>query len=305
MVVQDAIQLGVHQLTERVGRDGEHRQSVSLNCPEPSNTPFLDTLIMLSTVLQMPQEEVLLYRVPLTQEEETLFTEYLEKRRKGLPIAYIQGKKEFYGREFRVTPDVLIPRPDTEILIEAVLEKATTLGMDSLAMPSPYTILDLCTGSGCVGITLQAELPHTEVTCVDLSEKALAICKENSKNLLPKEIQTLKSDLFTAVTGTFDIIATNPPYLTNTESDEIQHKGWNEPDMAFRGGFDGLDLIRTIVQESPKYLKKSGYLLIEAASEQGESIKTLMTQAGFVDILHYKDLSGAIRVTLGSIEKGS
>ncbi len=295
MIPQEAIQRGTRLLTEKLPN---------------STTPYLDTLLLLGTVLRCSQEEVLLSRKALTRKEEALFTKYLQERASGIPIAYIRKKKEFYGREFFVSPEVLIPRPDTEILIEAVLNLLeTTTPTGSLSLPyhatqgTPIQILDLCTGSGCIGITLQAELSNSEVLCSDLSADALTICKKNSFTLLDREIATLQSNLFSEISKKFHIIATNPPYLSNQESDEIIEKGWNEPDMAFRGGVDGLDLIRTIIAEAPKYLEKSGHLFIEAASEQAEIIKNLMTQNGFTDILHHKDLSGAIRVTSGRLHR--
>ncbi len=293
-----------------------------------TETPLLDTLLILGKVRNCTQEELLLQTDSLSEAEEAEFRHSITLRLSGLPVAYILGKKEFYGREFVVTQDVLIPRSDTEVLIEVALKLANRwppepqagevvaqrssqeeLASQNTARANESTqhtayqvaILDLCTGSGCIGITIKAELPQASVTCADLSAGALEVCKRNSHRLLGSEtaVHTVQSNLFEQVTGRFDIILTNPPYLTNAESDAIIHKGWQEPDMAFRAGADGLDLIRTIIAKSPKILQKNGYLCIEAADNQAKIIASLLTQAGFIDILHHTDLSGARRVTLG------
>ncbi len=259
-----------------------------------SDTPLLDALLILGEVLKSSQEELFLQQETLSELEVKKYGELITLRSTGFPVAYIRGKKEFYGREFMVTPSVLIPRPDTEILIEVSLHL-----LQSTTKPK---ILDLCTGSGCIGITMQAELPESDVTCVDLSPEALDMCNKNSQLLLHKPVKTIRSNLFTHITERFDAILTNPPYLTHAESDEIQQKGWNEPDMAFRGGDDGLDLIREIIHQAPNYLSSSGYLVIEAADLQAKSIENLMTQSGFIDILHHTDLSGEYRVTSGRLQ---
>ncbi len=259
-----------------------------------SETPLLDALLILGKILQSTHEELFLKQNPLSDLEIREFKKLITLRATGFPVAYIRGTKEFYGREFMVTPSVLIPRPDTEILIEAAINL-----LETVQKPK---ILDLCTGSGCIGITMQAELTESSVTCVDLSPEALEICKQNSISLLGKPIHTIESNLFTGISQTFDAILTNPPYLTDKESNEIQQKGWNEPDMAFRAGSDGLDLIREIIRQAPNYLSSSGYLVIEAADLQAKSIANLMTQSGFIDILHHTDLSGEYRVTSGKLQ---
>ena len=161
-------------------------------------------------------------------------------------------------------------------------------------------VLDLCTGSGCIAVTLKAERPMIHITASDISHDALKVAGINAEKH-EVGIDFVESNLFEEITGRFDIIATNPPYLTAAETFDMTAADWPEPSLALNGGNDGLDFIRKIIVSSLDYLDNNSYLLIEAGPKQSEEIKSLLTEAGFKDIISVKDLAGRARVTGGRI----
>ncbi|MBN2651545.1 MAG: peptide chain release factor N(5)-glutamine methyltransferase [Spirochaetales bacterium] len=269
--------------------------SAKIRLTEISETPFLDALVLFSKASKHTKEKLL----SMLQEEipEEIIYEFnilLEQRLTNRPIAYILGEKEFYGREFYVGEGVLVPRPDTEVLVEealSIIDSHYNLGCE---------VLDLCTGTGCIGLTLKLERPYINLTASDISQNSDIFFKKNTNR---HKIQTsfIQSNLFDSINQKFDIIATNPPYLTNNESDEKIAERWKEPDLALRGGDDGLDLIRKIIKDSIDYLNPDGYILIESSSQQTNIIKNLLEEAGFYDTKIIKDLAGMQRVTVGRI----
>ena len=259
-------------------------------------TPFLDAIILLSFILGISKEKLLAsYPDKINQSNENAYKEILKKRISNQPVSYLIKKKEFYGLNFYVDKNVLVPRPDSETLIETAIEILKE-SSDQKA------ILDLCTGSGALAIALKHSLPKLDIQCSDLSLKAIEVCQKNCVDILGYKLKTIQTDLFDKIDGTFDMIITNPPYLTDTETDSMMGNNWPEPDIALRGGADGLDFIRKIIKEAPRYLKKNAYLLIESSIDQTEKIKILLESGNFINIRIIKDLSGRDRVTLGQRE---
>ncbi len=228
---------------------------------------------------------------------EEKFFNAIEIRKAGLPVAYITGEKEFWGRTFRVTQDVLIPKPDTEILVE----RAITLIQNF--QNSPVTIMDVCTGSGCIALSLAADCPTVIVTATDISSKALSVARGNASKLLcGREITFLEADLRGGLPGeiqSWDMIISNPPYVPSKVATGLLEDGRSEPLLALDGGLDGLDLIKPLAQHAFKALKKGGYLLIETGEYNAAGTAAYLKALGFIDILTHRDLAGQDRVIEG------
>ena len=216
----------------------------------------------------------------------------VEKRLKHIPLGYIFGKSYFFGREFKVNENVLIPRQDTEILIEKICD-------DIKQRSREVSVLDIGTGSGAIAITIQKETGAI-VTAVDVSKGALGVAKENANNL-EAEIEFIQSDLFENVNGKFDFIVSNPPYIETEVIDTLETEVKdNEPILALDGGKDGLDFYRKIVADAPNYLNKDGKLYFEIGYNQAEALKNLMKEK-FTNILVYKDYGNNDRVVVGEL----
>ena len=228
----------------------------------------------------------------LSEENFLLYEEYIDKRAAHVPLQHILGKAYFYGYEFEVNEDVLIPRPDTEVLVGEVI-KVTRNGDN---------ILDMCTGSGCIGITLAKKFPESRVLGVDVSEKALKVAQKNKHNLEADNIDFMLSDLFGELGNdiTFNTIVSNPPYI---RSDEIPHLmpevSVFEPHEALDGSEDGLLFYRRIIKDCRANLKPQGRLLFEIGCDQGRQVSEMMQFAGFSDVHVIKDLAGNDRVVSG------
>lgn len=214
----------------------------------------------------------------------------LSRRINGEPLAYITGEKEFWSLNFKVTADVLIPRPDTELLVETALEKI-----------SPESrLLDLGTGSGAIACALAHERQDIDITATDVSEAALRIATENAATHCSGRIQLLHSDWFSALKNCqYDIIVSNPPYVENNDPHlpALSH----EPRSALTAGSDGLDDIRQIIDQARNHLSGQGWLMLEHGSEQGDAVRELLVAAGYVSIETRQDLAGLDRVTIGTV----
>jgi release factor glutamine methyltransferase len=217
------------------------------------------------------------------------FLSLVSRRAAGEPVAYLVGRREFYGREFAVSPAVLIPRPETELLVESGIARMH-------GVPRPR-ILDLGTGSGCVAITLALELAAA-VTAVDASADALAVACANAKRLGAR-VEFVASDWFSAVVGRFDLIVANPPYVAQGDPHLSAGDLRFEPPQALASGADGLSAIRRIVAEAPGYLTPNGWLLFEHGYDQAQAVRELLASVGFADIEQHRDLVGIIRVSGG------
>jgi len=218
----------------------------------------------------------------------------LQRRLDGEPIAYIFGYREFYGLPLKVSPATLIPRPDTETLVEAALKKTP--------VDVAWNILDLGTGTGAVALAIAKHRPKCHVIGVDASPEALAVAIDNRQNLDLRNASMLKSDWFSVLSGQkFDLIVSNPPYIAEADCHLNQGDLRFEPRSALASGVDGLDDIRIIIQDAPKYLKPNGWLMLEHGYDQAQSVASLLKGHGFSQIDHAQDLAGTLRVTFGSI----
>lgn len=220
----------------------------------------------------------------------------LARRQAREPMAYIMGRSEFMGYSFLTDNRVLIPRQDTECLVELAADRIRTRSDRGAGL----RILDLCTGSGCIGICIKKMFPKAEVVLSDHSEGALEVAGENARQL-QAEVEILKGDLFDPVSGTFDLILSNPPYIPSEVVDGLMPEVADyEPRTALDGEADGLYYYRKIVAQAPAYLKEEGFLLLEIGHDQGRDLETLLEEAGFTDISIEKDLAGLDRIACGT-----
>jgi release factor glutamine methyltransferase len=219
---------------------------------------------------------------------------YLRRRLAGEPIAYILGEREFYGSAFTVSPDVLIPRPETELLVDTALER--------IDRDRQVSVLDLGTGSGAIAIAIARHCPNVDMVAVDASQKALDIALINSERLLHGEqrIRFVVSDWFERFNGTrFDLIVSNPPYVAANDHHLDFGDVRFEPRQALVGGRDGLDCLRLIIARAPRYLAAGGWLLFEHGYDQGAVSQELLAEAGYVETVSECDLAGHLRVSGG------
>jgi release factor glutamine methyltransferase len=278
-------------------------------------SPGLDSSLFLAKVLNISRSMLTAAgNDNIPPSSVTAFRKLIKRRQSGECTAYILGKKEFYGLEFTVTPSVLVPRPDTETLVETALLGSREWGAGSREQrpgKRPIRVLDLCTGSGAVAIALKHTMPELEVWAADISAEALEIAKTNAARLLPPDsIRFFQGDLYTALSPTpplptplspFPIIVSNPPYIPSAEIPSLSPEVRMEPALALDGGDDGLNVIRNIISRAPEFLCTGGVLLLEADPRQMTVIAFLYKEAGFYDIQTYKDLSGRERVISGII----
>ncbi|MEZ6058008.1 MAG: peptide chain release factor N(5)-glutamine methyltransferase [Planctomycetaceae bacterium] len=259
-----------------------------------SESPRLDAEVLLAYAWGCPR--ILLYTRyddALPPEIRSRMRDLVRRRAAAEPVAYLVGKREFFSLDFEVTPAVLIPRPDTETLI-----------VEALALLKGRTapqVLDLCTGSGCIGISIARNARDSQVTAIDISPEAIAVAQRNADRLqVADRVRFLTGDLFAPLSdGTkFDVIVTNPPYVTTGElaglSADVR---LHEPHLALDGGVDGLDLLRTIIATAPQFLVPGGWLYLECSPEQVPAvIKLLEATSSYVNIDAIRDLSQQPRV---------
>lgn len=225
----------------------------------------------------------------VSEEQEALYRKYIETRASHIPLQHITGVQEFMGLEFLVNEHVLVPRQDTEVLVESVLE----------VLKPGMKVLDMCTGSGCILLSLMNCEKQILGVGVDISEDALKVAKANGERIGVKT-DFIQSDLFENVSGKYDVIVSNPPYIRTAVIEELKDEvKLHDPFIALDGKEDGLYFYRKIVEKSPEYLVNGGQLLFEIGHDQGEDVKKLMEQAGFTGITVKKDLAGLDRVVLG------
>lgn len=222
----------------------------------------------------------------LSDQQRIKYQNWIERLKNGEPLAYIIGYKEFFSRRFRVTPDTLIPRPDTEILVEKILALAE----------NKTSMLDMGTGSGCIAISCKLENPTLNVSACDISLAALTIAKENAK-LLNAEISFVESNWFQALNEKFAIIASNPPYI-HAMDNHLTNLAY-EPISALTDFADGLSAIRQIIKDAPEHLLNHGWLLIEHGYDQANDVRELLRVCGFQNISSEKDYAGIERISYG------
>lgn len=232
---------------------------------------------------------------PLLAAELSAYRALVTRRGKREPLQHILGSQEFDGLDFFVTKEVLIPRHDTETLVEAAVRHA----------PQARTVLDIGTGSGCIAISLARRLPLAAITAVDLSPHALAVARRNAEQH-GTDINFQLGSFFEPVAGRkFDLIVSNPPYITTADLAALQPEVRDfEPTLALDGGPDGLDAYRVLTSAAPEHLNADGWLLFEVGAGQGDEVKTLLRDAGFDDIVMVPDTAGILRV-VGGIWRGA
>ncbi len=234
------------------------------------------------------------YKTELSETEFFKINILLNRRLTGEPVSYILGSREFYGLQLKTTPATLIPRSDTEALVEAALEKIPQSGS--------LNILDLGTGTGAVALAIASERPQAKLSAVDASLEALKVATENAQALKLNNVCLLKSNWFSALQSQkFDVIVSNPPYIAQDDEHLKQGDLRFEPISALASGKDGLDDIRKIIQDAPDYLKSNGWLMLEHGYDQAEAVAALLKARGFSQIAHAKDIAGTLRVTFGAI----
>lgn len=228
---------------------------------------------------------------PLQPDELVAYRSMVARRGKREPLQYILGNQEFHGLSFEVSPSVLIPRPDTETLIDAAV----------LHAPHSRCILDIGTGSGCIAVSLAHRLPLAKVTAIDLSPDALLVARRNAEHL-GASVEFLQGSYFQPVTGrTFDLIVSNPPYITSADLLDLQPEVRDfEPHLALDGGADGLAAYRQLVTNAPQHLDSGGWLLFEVGAGQADDVATLLEKAGFDAIVTIPDGAGIQRVVGGA-----
>ena len=265
-------------------RIGEHRLR---GVPEPR----LDAEYLLAEALHTSRLMMLVDKSrKLTEAEASAYEQTVARREKREPLQYILGSQSFMGFPFKTDPRALIPRNDTEALCEEALRH----------IRPGCTVLDLCTGTGAIGIAIKKLCPGTVVTGTDISQDALSLAKENAQEL-QTEIRFLQGNLFEPVVGeTFDVIVSNPPYIPNSLRGQLQAEVEREPALALFGGVDGLDFYRRIAAETPLYLRLHGWLCLEVGDGEAKAVTSLL-EKGFESIRVLNDLNGLSRVVSAQI----
>lgn len=260
-----------------------------------SPTAQLDAELLLAYVLDKPRSYLFTWPEKTLSEAQTeAYMALLARRQGGEPIAYLLGRQGFWTLDLQVAEHTLIPRADSELLVEAALQLAHA--------SSPLQVLDLGTGTGALALALASERPQWSVTGVDRIESAVALAQSNQQQLQFSNVQFLHSHWFSALAGQrYDLILSNPPYIADSDPHLEQGDLRFEPLSALVSGADGLDDLRLIVAQAPSYLTADGWLLLEHGYDQAGAVSALLQQAGFVEISSQRDLGGHERVTLGRL----
>lgn len=233
---------------------------------------------------------------PLAGDELTAYRALIQRRLAGEPTQYLTGVREFYGRPFSVDARVLIPRPETELLVDACLAH--------LAKGVPSRTLDLCTGSGCIAVTIACEVPGASVLAVDVSAAACAVARENAeKHHAGSRVTVALGDLYAAVPpdARFDAVVSNPPYIASHQLPTLQREVRAEPSLALDGGPDGLTVVRRVVAGATGALKAGGLLAVEIAEDQGAAVESLFREAGLIEVRVERDMARQNRLVLGKV----
>lgn len=249
---------------------------------EKHNIDSREARLLLAEAMNISSSELIL-KTDCTDEEYKKILKFLEERIAGKPYAYIVGHKEFMKLNFKVNESVLIPREDTEILVENAINSGK------------LKILDMCTGSGCIAISLAKYIKNSSVSAVDISKEALQVAKENAK-INEVNVNFINSNLFENVTEMYDLIVSNPPYIPTKDISSLQIEVKNEPIIALDGGDDGLNFYKIISKEARKHLTPTGILMFEIGFDEAESVSNILKNDGYKNIEIIKDLSGNDRV---------
>ncbi len=255
-----------------------------------SPTASLDSELLLAEALGRPRSHLYAWpEQPVVGGQRRRFQQLLQRRRRGEPVAYLLGRREFWSRPFRVTPGVLIPRPETELLVERALRY--------LPERERRLVADLGTGSGAIAVTLALERPAVRIVAVDISPEALALARSNATALGAGNVVLVRGDWADALPrGRFDLIVSNPPYIPENDT-HLQGEIRFEPTTALVAGKDGLDAYRRLIPQAYACLRPQGRLLLEHGHTQAEAVSRLLERAGFTHIRCHHDLQGLPRVT--------
>jgi release factor glutamine methyltransferase len=258
-----------------------------------TDTPQLDAEVLLCHYLNKSRSYLRAWpEAQLSANDCDAYQQLISQRQQGTPIAYLTGHREFWSREFNVNPNVLIPRADSELLIELCLNRIDT--------DCPGKLIDLGTGSGILAITLAAERPLCHVTATDISAAALQVATENARQLAISNISFQQSNWFATITNQdFDLILSNPPYIAENDAHLQQGDLRFEPQSALISAEQGLKDIRLLAEQARSHLKNHGHLLIEHGYNQADGVQTLFKTQGYQHIETHRDLSGQPRVTSG------
>ncbi len=260
--------------------------------------PNLKSRLIMQYVLNKPRQYLIVYdNQVLTLREEVNYFKAIKRLTLGEPIQHITHQQEFMKLNFYVNEDVLIPRQDTEILVEEVIKIAKKINAKS--------ILDMCTGSGAIAVSLAKYLPNTEITAIDISKKSLEIAKKNAKsNEVENQITFIESDLFDKIPNEkYDIIVSNPPYIKKDVIKTLTKEVQKEPEIALDGGIDGLDFYRKIVKQAENHLKYKGYICLEIGYDQRQDvIKIINDERKYINTYSKKDLYDNDRIVITTLE---
>lgn len=257
----------------------------------------LKVKILLANILNVKKEYLLIHsEEEVKQEDKIKYENNINELIKGKPLQYITNKQEFMGLNFYVDENVLIPQPDTEILVEKAIEIVETTQKNK--------ILDMCTGSGCIAISLAKNINNAQIIATDISNNALNVANKNAINHnVENKIKFINSDMFNNIEEKFDIIVSNPPYIETVKINKLEIEVQNEPHLALDGGIDGLKFYKIIANNAFKYLNENGYLLLEIGYNQQESVTQLLQDTGkYKNIETIKDLGGNYRVVIARKE---
>jgi len=257
-----------------------------------SESARLDAEVLLAHVLGCERSALIAHdSEPVMQAPAAAFETLLARRLRGEPVAYLTGRREFWSLSLSVSPAVLVPRPETELLVE--------LALRLLPAGEPRAVLELGTGSGAIALALATERPTAHITATDASAAALAVARSNAQRLALAQVRFRRGDWFEAVPGErFDLIACNPPYVAAADPHLAALRA--EPVAALVAGPIGLEAFERIVPAAPAHLREAGWLLLEHGADQAAAVKNLLERHGFHDVTSHPDYSGASRVTLGS-----
>lgn len=260
-----------------------------------SPTARLDAELLLAAALRKPRSFLHTWPERIVDSEAALkFAEYLRRRRDGEPVAYILGQQGFWKLDLEVAPHTLIPRPETEMLVEAALELAPAF--------APVEVLDLGTGTGAIALALANERQQWKVTAVDRVSEAVELAERNRQRLHLNNAEVLSSHWFDALSGRrFDLIVSNPPYIADTDPHLTAGDVRFEPSSALTSGSDGLDDLRSIIAQAPEHLKEGGWLLLEHGYDQGAAVRELLAGHGFGRVQTRRDLAQHERITFGCL----
>src|SRR5690554_5729970 len=252
----------------------------------------LDAELLLGHVLGLDRLDLYLnFDKPLSSREVDEYRQYIGRRGQRVPLAYLTGQREFYSLPIHVSPDVLIPRPETEFVVDKTLEV--------LEAGQPANILELGTGSGAIALALACQDPLFRITAVDVSQEALKVAEANAKRLeVDSQVVFLQSDLFENVTGTYRVICSNPPYIKRDELPRLSPEVQTEPALALDGGPDGLEFYRRILGQAASLLEQPGFVVLEIGWDQGPDVRAIGEKSGFTWLETAWDYSGKDRVVV-------